>query len=140
MINEIYVNNIRVPNIINVTPGAEPTFGDGTGRNALDGHFSGTFVGYFTTLEISFGPCDKDTYAFIKSLLEHPFLNNVKYRIEEDLSWIDTSGEIHSLKVGDFHTEAFYNGAAIRAKQNYDLSVDEFSVTLTAVDRRPKLS
>lgn len=130
MLNELYVDDIRVPNIVEITPSPEPTFGDGTGRNALDGHFSGTFVGYFTTLEIKFGPCDKDTYNTIKTLLEHPFLPNVKYRLERDL-------ENH--KAGELYQEAFYNGSAIKAPQNYDMSVNEFSVTLIAIDRRPEL-
>ena len=48
---KLIVNNTQVPGIVKLTPGPEPLWGDGTGRNALDGHYSGTFVGYFTTLE-----------------------------------------------------------------------------------------
>lgn len=70
---KLIVNNTVVPGIISITPGPEPLWGDGTGRNTLDGHYSGTFIGYFTTLEIKFGKVTDEQYNLIKQLLEHPF-------------------------------------------------------------------
>lgn len=70
---KLIVNNTKVPGIVELIPGPEPLWGDGTGRKALDGHFSGTFIGYFTTLEIKFGIVSDEEYNLIKKLLEHPF-------------------------------------------------------------------
>lgn len=76
---KLIVNNIQVPGIIELIPGPEPLWGDGTGRNTLDGHYSGTFIGYFTTLEIKFGIVSDEEYNLIKKLLEHPFLSDVQF-------------------------------------------------------------
>ncbi len=139
MIPELYVGDKRVPNIVRITPGPEPLWGDGTGRKALDGHYSGVFIGYFTTLAVDFGPCSKETFDEIKQLLEHPYVNNVRYRLEKTMSWVDSNNVSHTLPAGEFFTENFYNGQAIKAPENFDLSVNEFSVALTAIDRRPQL-
>lgn len=40
---ELYVNGELVPNVINIKQSPEPTFGDGTGRDTLDMHFSRNF-------------------------------------------------------------------------------------------------
>lgn len=130
--SRLIVNNIDVPGITEIVPTPEPLWGDGTGRNALDGHYSGTFVGYFTSLKIKFGPVSNSEFNLIKQLLEHPFLEGVQFSLEKDMG---------KYKQGDLYTEDFYNGQAIRSSQY--ASGDywrEFSVVLTAIDRRSQLA
>lgn len=128
---KLIVNNTNVPGIIELIPGPEPLWGDGTGRNALDGHYSGVFIGYFTTLEIKFGIVSDEEYNLIKKLLEHPFLEGVQFSLEKDM------GE---YKQGDLFAEDFYNGQAIKSTPLACGGYwNGFSVVLTAIDRRPQL-
>ena len=129
---KLIVNNIRVPGIIELIPGPEPLWGDGTGRNTLDGHYSGTFIGYFTTLEIKFGIVSDEEYNLIKKLLDLPFLSDVQFSLEKDMN---------NYKQGDLFSEDFYNGQAIKSSPLACGGYwDKFSVTLTAIDRRPQLT
>ncbi len=129
---KLIVNNIQVPGIIELIPGPEPLWGDGTGRNTLDGHYSGTFIGYFTTLEIKFGIVSDEEYNLIKKLLEHPFLSGVQFSLEKDMN---------NYKQGDLFSEDFYNGQAIKSSPLACGGYwNEFSVMLTAIDRRPQLT
>lgn len=126
--SKVIVNNTEVPCITNISIKPEPLWGEGTGRNALDGHYSGTFIGYFTSMQIDFGKASDEEFNLIKKLLEHPFLEGVQFSIEKDMS---------GYKQGELYTEDFYNGATIDSRP---LPVggywEEFSVTLTAIDRR----
>lgn len=82
-------------------------------------------------MEISFGKLTDEEYNLIKQLLEHPFLEGVQFALEKDMG---------NLKQGDLYTEDFYNGQAIKSSP---LACGgywkEFSVVLTAIDRRPQL-
>lgn len=128
---KLIVNNTNVPGIVELIPGPEPLWGDGTGRNALDGHYSGVFVGYFTTLEIKFGIVSDEEYNLIKKLLEHPFLEGVQFSLEKDMG---------DYKQGDLVTEDFYNGQAIKSTPLACGGYwNDFSVVLTAIDRRQQL-
>lgn len=128
---KLIVSNTQVPGITELTPGPEPLWGEGTGRNALDGHYSGVFIGYFTTLEIKFGIVSDEEYNLIKKLLEHPFLEGVQFSLEKDM------GE---YKQGDLFAENFYNGQAIKSTPLACGGYwNGFSVVLTAMDRRPQL-
>ena len=129
---KLIINNTQVPGIVKLTPGPEPLWGDGTGRNTLDGHYSGTFIGYFTTLEIEFGIVTDEEFNTIKSLLEHPLLEGVQFSLEKDMG---------NYKQGQLYTEDFYNGAVIKSSPLASGGYWEgFSVTLTAIDRRPQLT
>ncbi len=129
---KLIVDGISVPGIKKLVPGPEPLWGDGTGRNTLDGHYSGTFIGYFTTLEIEFGIVSDEEFNLIKKLLEHPFLGGVQFSLEKDME---------GYKQGDLFTEDFYNGAAIKSSPLACGGYWEgFTVTLTAIDRRPQLT
>lgn len=129
---KLIVNNTNVPGIIELIPGPEPLWGDGTGRNALDGHYSGTFGGYFTTLEIKFGIVSDAEYNLIKKLLEHPFLEGVQFSLEKDMG---------TYKQGDLIKEDFYNGQVIKSTPIACGGYwDKFSVILTAIDRRSQLT
>ena len=129
---KLIVNNTQVPGIVKLTPGPEPLWGDGTGRNTLDGHYSGTFIGYFTTLEVEFGIVTDEEFNLIKSLLEHPFLEGVQFSLEKDMG---------NYNQGQLYSEDFYNGQAIKSSPlpcgGY---WERFTVTLTAIDRRPQLT
>lgn len=129
---KLIINNTQVPGIVKLTPGPEPLWGDGTGRNTLDGHYSGTFIGYFTTLEIEFGIVTDEEFNLIKTLLEHPFLEGVQFSLEKNMG---------KYSQGQLYTEDFYNGAAIKSSP---LACGGywggFTVTLTAIDRRPQLT
>lgn len=128
----VIVNNVKVPGIVELIPGPEPLWGDGTGRNTLDGHYSGTFIGYFTTLEIKFGIVSDEEFNLIKKLLEHPFLSGVQFSLEKDMD---------NYKQGDLFSEDFYNGQVIKSSPLACGGYwDKFSVTLTAIDRRPQLT
>ncbi len=128
----LIVKGTKVPGIVGITPGPEPLWGDGTGRNAMDGHYSGTFTGYFTTLQIDFGPVSNAEFNLIKQLLEHPFLEGVQYSLEKDMN---------GIRQGELYTEDFYNGQAIKSTPQANGEMwEEFQVILTAIDRRPQLS
>lgn len=128
----LIVQGQQVPGIVSITPGPEPLWGDGTGRSAMDGHYSGTFIGYFTTLEIKFGKTSDSEFNLIKTLLEHPFLEGVQFSLEKDMG---------DYKQGELFTEDFYNGQAIKSSPlACGDAWDEFTVVLTAIDRRPQLS
>lgn len=128
----LIVNGTKIPNVTKLSIGPDPLWGDRTGRNTLDGHYSGTFIGYFDTLEIEIGIVSDEEFNLIKSLLEHPFLEGVQFSLEKDIG---------NYKQGELYTEDFYNGAVIKSSP---LPMggfwESFSVTLTAIDRRPQLS
>lgn len=129
---KLIVQNIEVPGLIDLIIGPEPLWGDGTGRNTMSAHFSGTFKGYFTSLEAKFGPVSDSDFNLIKKLLEHPFLEGVQFTIEKDMG---------DLKQGELYTEDFYNGQVIKSSQLPCGGFwKEFSVVLTAIDGRPQLS
>ena len=129
---KLIINNTQVPGIVKLTPGPEPLWGDGTGRNTLDGHYSGTFIGYFTTLEVEFGIVTDEEFNLIKTLLEHPFLEGVQFSLEKNMG---------NYSQGQLYTEDFYNGAAIKSSPLACGGYWEaFTVTLTAIDRRPQLT
>lgn len=129
---KVIVQNIKVPGLISLIPGPEPLWGEGTGRNALDGHYSGVFIGYFTSLELKFGMVTDEEFNLIKQLLEHPFLQGVQFSLEKDMG---------QYKQGDLFIEDFYNGQAIKSEP---LACGgywgKFTVVLTAIDRRPQLT
>ena len=128
---KLIVNNTNVPGIVELISGPEPLWEDGTGRKALDGHYSGVFIGYFTTLEIKFGIVSDEEYNLIKKLLEHPFLEGVQFSLEKDMG---------DYKQGDLVTEDFYNGQAIKSTPLACGGYwNDFSVVLTAIDRRQQL-
>ena len=125
---KLIVNNVQVPGIVELIPGPEPLWGDGTGGNTLDGHYSGTFIGYFTTLEIKFGIVSDEQFNLIKTLLEHPFLSGVQFSLERDMA---------NYKQGQLYKEDFYNGQAIKSSPLACGGYwSEISVVLTAIDRR----
>ena len=73
-----------------------------------------------------------EQYNLIKKLLEHPFLEDVQFSLEKDMG---------NYKQGDLFSEDFYNGQAIKSSPLACGGYwNEFSVMLTAIDRRPQLT
>jgi len=100
----------------------EPVWADDAGRNSNSGKFSGTFVGYFTTLHIEVAPLTKAQMNYVKSIFEVPII--------EDVTFPNSSNN------GLPYTENFY-GQAIESSTDYwDGKYKSFSLDLTAVNPR----
>lgn len=99
---------------------SEPLWADDTGREAMDGHYSGTFIGYFTKLELTIGKTTQQEMEINKNILEHPLIN---LTFPSDKTGIDV-------------TEEFY-GTAIQAKKsNYQGKYESFTMSLVGTTRR----
>ncbi len=96
----------------------EPAWASDTGRNANSGRFSGTFIGYFSNLNLSFGRCTQTQMTAIKNAFESSMFE-VTYPANN----------------GTTKTEYFY-GTAIKAKKkNWDGKYDPFQIKLVARDK-----
>ena len=99
---------------------AEPLWGSDAGREAMDGHYSGTFIGYFTNITLSFGRTTQNEMNTIKATFEKPTFN-FTYPNE---------------KTGNDVTETFY-GTAIKAqKESLKGKYLPFDINLVATVRR----
>lgn len=99
----------------------EPLWGDDTGRNSNSGKYSGTFIGYFSQLVLEFGKTTQTEMTEIKTALQNPIIENVKYKDSD---------------TGNDSTEDFY-GTKIPAKlENLNGKYSAFSITLTAIKKR----
>lgn len=117
---KITVNNQELPCLKDYDSSAEPLWGDNTGRLTDDGHFSGTFVGYFTNLDLTFNKTTQAQLTRIKQLIEKPIIT-LTYPIET---------------TGGAFTEQFYGTAIKVKKQGYRKKYEGFTISLKAVDRR----
>lgn len=98
----------------------EPLWAGDTGRNSNSGKYSGTFIGYFSQLEIEFGSTSQNQMIQLRNWFDKPIID-VYYKDSE---------------TGDWKTEQFY-GTSIKAKLNYwDGYYEPFSLTLTAISKR----
>lgn len=110
----------EIKRLLSYTVSVEPLWGDDTGREAMDGHYSGTFIGYFTKIELIIGKTTQEEMTYNKNILEHPLIN-LTYPSE---------------KTGQDITEEFY-GTAIQAKKNnYKGKYDGFTISLVGTVRR----
>lgn len=99
----------------------EPTWGPDTGRNSNSGKFSGTFIGYFTTIHIDFGRTTKTQMQSLKAIFENPII--------EDVTFPDSHSNVDK-------TEDFY-GTAIKAELNkWNGLYEPFSIDLIALVKR----
>jgi len=98
----------------------EPLWGSDAGRQAMDGHYSGTFIGYFTNITLNFGKTSQSEMQKIKETFEQatfPFT-------------------YPSEKTGNDVTEIFY-GTAIKAqKESLKGKYLPFNISLVAIKRR----
>lgn len=114
------VNIMNLPKVIGVVHGIEPVWASDAGRNSNSGRFSGTFVGWFDTLEVSVGSTNQNEMTQIRNAIEKPIIN---------VSYIDS-------KTGNVRTADFY-GTVIQAPvRNIHKNYDAFSFNLKAVSRR----
>lgn len=95
-----------------------PAWQGDSGRNTNSGKWSGTFAGYFSTINLSFGSCTQEEMTIIKNAFEHPTC---------DVVYPDS-------KDGRLSREPFY-GTAINAKKDYwEGKYKQFNITLTALN------
>lgn len=128
MIREkIKAEGMGIPKLKSCRISVEPLWGDDTGRETMDASFGGTFKGWFTKIKLEIGRTTIEELNFIKNLLEKPIVS-FSYPIERDLG---------NIKAGKEYTEQFYGTAIETEFNNYKGKYDSFSITLTAVKRRP---
>lgn len=114
------VNLRELPKVLkNPEHDVEPVWASDAGRNSNSGRFSGTFVGWFDTLEIPFGCTTQEEMTYIKSQIEKPIIT---------CSFKDS-------KTGNIKTEDFY-GTAVKAKEKDSNNYMPFNISLKAVSRR----
>lgn len=98
----------------------EPLWGKDAGRESMAGQYSGTFVGYFTNITLSFGRTTQTEMKKIKETFEKPTFPFT----------------YPSEKTGNDVTETFY-GTAIKAqKDSLKGKYLPFDITLVATKRR----
>lgn len=98
----------------------EPLWASDTGRFSNSGKFSGTFIGFFDNVELSFGKTTQEEMTQIKNALEVPII--------EDASFTDSN-------TGNTKTEDFY-GTAITAERLNRYLYKPFTIKLIAVEKR----
>ena len=96
----------------------EPLWADDTGRNANSGRFTGTFIGYFSQLEIEFGSCNQTQMDSITSNFESA-----------------TVSVTYPAKNGTNKTETFYGTAITGKVRRWGKRYAPFSIKLTGVSK-----
>lgn len=95
-----------------------PTWAKDSGRNSNSGKWSGTFAGYFSTINMSFGSCTQEQMDIIKNAFEVAVCT---------VTYPDSKGGLPA-------TEPFY-GTAINGKKNsWNGKYKPFNLTLTALN------
>ena len=113
----------RIPKLLDYESVPEPLWADDTGRLTRDGDFSGTFIGYFTTLNLSIGDTTQEEYSLLCQMFQVSSapICTVSY-IRED--------------TGELYQESFY-GVALKAKKDRYLGkYKSFEISLTAISKR----
>lgn len=99
---------------------AEPLWGSDAGRDNMKGTYTGTFVGYFTNITLSFGKTTQEEMKTIKETFEKPtFLFTYP-----------------SDKTGQNVEETFYGTAISAEKESLKGKYLPFEITLVATKRR----
>lgn len=99
---------------------AEPLWGSDAGRENMQGTYTGTFIGYFTNITLSFGKTTQEEMKTIKETFEQPTFPFI----------------YPSEKTGKDVTETFY-GTAIKAeKESLKGKYLPFDIKLVATKRR----
>lgn len=113
----------RLPRITHVDDKLQPTWASDAGRNTNSGAYSGTFLGYFTDLEITFGRLTQAEMTKVKSVLEP------KNGIIKNFTYINT-------RTGEEKTEDFYGTVISAAYSKEHGKYESFSVELIGVVKR----
>ena len=114
------VRLLDLPKVKSIEHKLEPTWGSDAGRNSNSGKYSGTFVGYFDTINVEIGKTNQNEMTTIRNQIDVPIV---------ELTFTDS-------KTGKEKTEEFY-GTTISAKTNNTKGIYEpFSFSLKAIERR----
>lgn len=111
----------NLPKVLKCSDKAQPTWASDAGRNSNSGKFSGTFVGYFTDLQINFGKCNQSQMTTIKNALQRPIIEKFTYFNTDHGTW---------------ETEDFYGTVIDASFDNYEGRYEPFSVSLKGVVTR----
>ena len=111
---------IELPKIKEVSHGIEPTWAKDAGRNSNSGRFSGTFVGWFDTLNVSVGKTNQEELTTIRNAIEVPIIT---------VTFTDS-------KTGQEKTEDFYGTAITSTTNNVHGMYEPVSFSLKAVSKR----
>ena len=104
--------------IVEFTHAKEPSWANDAGRNANSGRFTGTFIGYFSKITISFGRTTQTQMNAIKNSFESA-----------------TVSVTYPSKDGSNKTETFYGTAISGKKKNWDGKYEPFSIDLIGVNK-----
>lgn len=97
----------------------EPMWASDAGRNSNSGDFTGTFNGYYDTLEINIGKTTQSELTTIRTAIEVPII----------------TATFKDTRTGIDKTEDFY-GTAIGVERLNSQSYKPFSFSLKAVSKR----
>lgn len=101
----------------------ESLWADDTGRESNSGKYSGTFIGFFDTLELEFGETNQSEMEELREKLMLPIL--------DDLTFKDTNTGLP--KTEDFIGPSSIPGETINYKRN---RYKGFTIKLSAVESR----
>lgn len=113
---------IDLPRLIDYSCGEEPYWGEDAGRNSMTGDFSGTFNGYYTTIDLSFGKCTQQELYAIKQVLQKPIF---------PLTYPDPDTQNASDK-----TENFYGTVIKPTKTNLNGKYEPFTVQIVGTTKK----
>jgi len=103
------------------THSLHPEWGKGTGRNTNSGRFSGSFVGWFDQLVLTFGKHNQT---------DHTTILNALGVATKEIKFLDT-------KTGNYKEEWFYVDSIDTETSNYHKGYyNEMTITLTAIPKR----
>ena len=116
------MNLYELPHVTNIKHTIEPTWSDDAGRQSNSGKFSGTFIGWFDTLEVSIGKTNQTQMTTIRNAIEHSIIENITFK---------------DSRTGNNKTEDFYGTAIGADYANYKKTLyNPFSFKLVAIERR----
>lgn len=118
-------NLLDLPKLIDYTVSVEPYWGSDAGRHNMTGDFSGTFNGYYTTIELSFGKCTQEELFRIKQILQKPTF---------ELTYPDPDTQNTTT-----YTEQFYGTAIKNRKTNVNGKYDPFVLSVIAVKKKTNI-
>ena len=114
------VNINELPKVLsNPKHTIEPVWGKDAGRFTNSGKFTGTFVGWFDTLEVPIGRTTYEEIKIIREAIEKPIIN---------ITFTDS--RTNKLRTADFY------GTAISAERLNSTSYKPFVFNLKAIEVR----
>ncbi len=106
------------PYLVNIEYGWNKTWGSDTGRNVLNGEYSGTMIGIVVKLKLTFGKLTREEIEFLSPILNSA-VQPVKY-YDPDLKRIE---EINTY-TGDWSTRQTTTFSQVaRAGESFEISL-----------------